>query len=171
MSNSFTERTAQNLLNVAQTRSFAAVLFRKQASKSRKAPGSNESKELFLTLSNEAKDAIRSKLLEGLAREQVNQTRNKIGDAIAEIARQYVDAGKIDPFPLCACSADSLREHQVRSGWSSLQPCSRQASPMIPACGNARSGYSQLRRGLSKNNTKAPFKKCLAKASRIAVWM
>ncbi len=75
-----------------QTRSFAAVLFRKQASKTRKLPGSNENKELFLTLSPEARGAIRSKLLEGLAREQINAVRNKIGDAIAEIARQYVDA-------------------------------------------------------------------------------
>ncbi|KIV78225.1 hypothetical protein PV11_09963 [Exophiala sideris] len=77
------------------TRSFAAVLFRKQASKTRKIPGSNESKELFLSLSPDAKGAIRSKLLEGLGREQVNAVRNKIGDAIAEIARQYVDAGEM----------------------------------------------------------------------------
>ncbi|EXJ75736.1 uncharacterized protein A1O5_00243 [Cladophialophora psammophila CBS 110553] len=77
----------------SSTRSFAAVLFRKQASKQRKIPPSTDSKELFWSLSPEAKTAIRSKLLEGLAREQVNQVRNKIGDAIAEIARQYVDAG------------------------------------------------------------------------------
>ena len=77
-----------------QTRSFAAVLFRKQASKQRKVPPSNDSKELFWTLSGEAKGAIRSKLLEGLAREQVAPVRNKIGDAIAEIARQYVDSGE-----------------------------------------------------------------------------
>ncbi|EXJ64887.1 hypothetical protein A1O7_01226 [Cladophialophora yegresii CBS 114405] len=76
------------------TRSFAAVLFRKQASKQRKIPPGNESKELFWTLSGEAKGAIRSKLLEGLAREQVSPVRNKIGDAIAEIARQYVESGE-----------------------------------------------------------------------------
>lgn len=76
-----------------QTRSFAAVLFRKQASKTRKSPATGENKELFLTLSDEAKLAIRTKLLECLARELVNSVRNKIGDAIAEIARQYVDAG------------------------------------------------------------------------------
>ena len=70
------------------------MLFRKQASKQRKVPPSNDSKELFWTLGGEAKGAIRSKLLEGLAREQVVSVRNKVGDAIAEIARQYVDSGK-----------------------------------------------------------------------------
>ncbi|KAL6250246.1 importin subunit beta-3 [Rhinocladiella similis] len=79
----------------ASTRSFAAVLFRKQASKNKKLPGTNENKELFLTLGPEARGAIRSKLLEGLAREQVHAVRNKIGDAIAEIAREYVDANEM----------------------------------------------------------------------------
>ncbi|KAG9777003.1 ARM repeat-containing protein, partial [Aureobasidium melanogenum] len=77
------------------TRSFAAVLFRKQASKTRKNPVTGENKELFLSLGTEAKQAIRSKLLECLAREQANPVKNKIGDAIAEIARQYVDAGEM----------------------------------------------------------------------------
>jgi len=74
-------------------------LFRKQASKSRKTP-TGESKELFLTLNAEAKGAIRSKLLEGLAREQVNAVRNKIGDAIAEIGREYVDSSTTQSFAL-----------------------------------------------------------------------
>jgi importin-5 len=49
---------------------------------------------MFLLLSDDAKAAIRSKLLECLAREQINHVRNKISDAIAEIARQYTDNGK-----------------------------------------------------------------------------
>jgi hypothetical protein len=73
-------------------RSFAAVLFRRQASKSQKTP-TGESKEMFLLLSSDARLAIRSKLLECLAGEQINHVRNKISDAIAEIARQYTDNG------------------------------------------------------------------------------
>lgn len=81
-----------NLMTI-QARSFAAVLFRKQASKSRKNPVTNESKDLFFSLSNEAKVAIRQQILRGLATEQVSHVRNKIGDAVAEVARQYTDNG------------------------------------------------------------------------------
>jgi importin-5 len=73
-------------------RSFAAVLFRRTASKSKKSP-SGESKEMFLLLNSDARNVIRSKLLECLATEQINHVRNKISDAIAEIARQYTDNG------------------------------------------------------------------------------
>lgn len=75
-------------------RSFAAVLFRRQASKSKKSPA-GESKEMYLLLSSGARLAIRSKLLECLATEQINHVRNKISDAIAEIARQYTDNGML----------------------------------------------------------------------------
>jgi hypothetical protein len=75
-----------------QMRSFAAVLFRRTASKSKKSP-SGESKEMFLLLNLDARNVIRSKLLECLATEQINHVRNKISDAIAEIARQYTDNG------------------------------------------------------------------------------
>lgn len=68
------------------------MLFRRQASKTRKT-ATGESKELFLTLSEDAKVAIRTKLLQGLATEQINHVRNKIGDAIAEVAREYTDNG------------------------------------------------------------------------------
>jgi importin-5 len=67
-------------------------LFRKQASKQKKV-GEN-SKELFWTMDDQTRNAIRAKLLEGLAREQNAPVRNKIGDAIGEIARQYVESGK-----------------------------------------------------------------------------
>ena len=77
-----------------QTRSFAAVLFRRMATKTRKLPGSEESKELFLTLQQPQKIAIRQKLLECLQNETLPKVRHKIGDAVAEVARQYADDGR-----------------------------------------------------------------------------
>lgn len=81
-------------LDLRQSRSFAAVLFRRVATKSRKAPGSEESKDLFTTLSQPHKDAIRQKLLDCLQNETLPHVRHKIGDAVAELARQYSDEGQ-----------------------------------------------------------------------------
>lgn len=78
----------------ASSRSFAAVLFRRIATKTRKLPGTEESKELFLTLLQPQKIAIRQKLLECLQNETLPQVRHKIGDAVAEVARQYADDGE-----------------------------------------------------------------------------
>ena len=50
--------------------------------------------ELFRTISQEAKHTSRSKLLDCLQHEQNNNCRDKTGDAVAEIARQYADLGK-----------------------------------------------------------------------------
>ena len=75
----------------AQTRSFAAVLFRRIAAKTRKTPDSEEAKELFLALSQQQKLAIRQKLLECFQSEAILLVRHKVGDAVAEIARQYSD--------------------------------------------------------------------------------
>lgn len=61
------------------------------ASKSRKVADSRDSKELFLVIAKEHAYAIRAKLLETLASEIDNSVRNKIGDAVAEIAREYSD--------------------------------------------------------------------------------
>ncbi|KAK5104604.1 importin subunit beta-3 [Lithohypha guttulata] len=83
-------------------RSSAAVIFRRVASKARKDPTTGENKELFLTLSNDAKVPIRTGLLQCLASEQISHVRNKIGDAIAEIARQYTDNGETWPELLSA---------------------------------------------------------------------
>ena len=59
----------------------------------RKLPGSDESKELFLTLQGPQKVAIRQKLLQCLQEETLPHVRHKVGDAVAEIARQYADDG------------------------------------------------------------------------------
>lgn len=64
------------------------------ATKTRKLPGSEESKELFLTLQQPQKIAIRQKLLECLQNETLPKVRHKIGDAVAEVARQYADDGR-----------------------------------------------------------------------------
>jgi CHAD domain-containing protein len=77
-------------------RTFAAVLFRRIATKSRKDPVTNETRELFMTLQVAQKTAIRQRLLECLDTESISQVRNKISDAIAEIARQYTDEGMLE---------------------------------------------------------------------------
>ncbi|MCJ1382400.1 hypothetical protein MMC17_005513 [Xylographa soralifera] len=81
----------------SSTRSFAAVLFRRIATKTRKITGVSEPRELFLTVGQQQKIAIRSKLLQCLQNELTPPVRNKIGDAVAEIARQYTDDG--EPWP------------------------------------------------------------------------
>lgn len=53
-----------------------------------------QSRELFLTLQKPQRDAIRTLLLQGMAAPSVvaqPSLRNKVGDAVAEIARQYTD--------------------------------------------------------------------------------
>ncbi|KAL4868828.1 hypothetical protein BDV12DRAFT_93912 [Aspergillus spectabilis] len=76
------------------TRSFAAVLFRRIATRTRKDPVTTESKELFSTLAPEQRLIIRQKLVTCLTNESVNDVRRKIGDAVAEIARQYTENGE-----------------------------------------------------------------------------
>ncbi|EIT73173.1 armadillo-type protein [Aspergillus flavus] len=79
------------------TRTFAAVLFRRISTKTRKDPVTNEAKELFSTLTGEQRLVIRQKLVTCLTTETVTDVRKKIGDAVAEIARQYTDNG--DQWP------------------------------------------------------------------------
>lgn len=76
-----------------QTRSFASVLFRRMSARQMKDPNSTESKELYFTLLQEQRLAIREKLLQSLNSETVAHVRNKVGDAIAEIAGQYAERG------------------------------------------------------------------------------
>ena len=61
------------------------------ASKTRKNPATNDLVEIFLSLGQNQKDAIGQKLLSCFPNEQVTSVRNKIGDAMAELARQYTE--------------------------------------------------------------------------------
>jgi len=76
--------------NDPTTRSFASVIFRRIASKARKLPN-DSTVETFLSLEAADGYVIRQKLLEALGTETTNSVRNKIGDAVAEIAREYSD--------------------------------------------------------------------------------
>lgn len=80
-------------MNHLQTRAFSAVLFRRIATKTRKDPATGEAKEVFLSLPNEQRVVIREKLVTCLTSESVIDVRKKVGDAVAEIARQYTDNG------------------------------------------------------------------------------
>lgn len=87
-------------------RAFAAVLFRRIAGRTRKVPGGNgeegEAEDLFWSMSEAQKRAIREVLLECLSGEREGQVRNKVGDAVAEVARQYtVSGGQLDAL-LCS---------------------------------------------------------------------
>lgn len=75
-----------------QVRSFAAVLFRRIASKSRKTD-QGQMAEMFISLTKDQAGVIRQKLLECLVNESDKLVRNKISDAVAEVGRQYSDAG------------------------------------------------------------------------------
>lgn len=75
------------------TRSFAAVIFRRIASKTRKNEA-GESLDLFISLTKDQAAVIRQKLLETLAAESERLVRNKISDAVAELARQYTENGQ-----------------------------------------------------------------------------
>ncbi|KAF2737961.1 importin subunit beta-3 [Polyplosphaeria fusca] len=70
------------------TRSFAAVIFRRQSSKQRKL-SDGQLRELFLSLPSDERDVIRAKLLQCLTTESDSSVRGKIGDAVAELARQH----------------------------------------------------------------------------------
>ncbi|KAF2000467.1 importin subunit beta-3 [Amniculicola lignicola CBS 123094] len=78
------------LAQETSTRNFAAVIFRRQSSKPRKA-ANGQTKDLFLTLPDAERDAIRAKLIQCLASETDSSVRAKIGDAVAELARQHTD--------------------------------------------------------------------------------
>jgi len=77
------------------TRNFAAVIFRRVAIKTRKVGDSpnGQLKDLFITLKEPERNAIQAKLLQALAHESTPSVRNKVSDAVAELARQYTEEG------------------------------------------------------------------------------
>jgi oligoendopeptidase F len=74
-------------------RSFAAVIFRRISSKTRKMD-TGETVDMMLSLSKDQAAVIRQKLLETLGTETDRAVRNKISDAVAELARQYTENSK-----------------------------------------------------------------------------
>ncbi|KAM0427764.1 hypothetical protein ACHAPT_007220 [Fusarium lateritium] len=101
------------------TRSFAAVIFRRISSKTRKIE-SGENVDLFLSLAKDQAAVIRQKLLETLAAESERLIRNKISDAVAEVARQYTETGEVWPellgalFQLSQATEPEKRENAFR---------------------------------------------------------
>ncbi|KAI5290828.1 hypothetical protein KEM52_000334 [Ascosphaera acerosa] len=67
------------------------------AMKHTRASTDSELQELFFNLSADQRVVIRQKLLEALTKETVAPVRNKVGDAVAEVATQYTDHG--EPWP------------------------------------------------------------------------
>ena len=67
-------------------------MFRRIAGKTQTKNG--EPKELYLLLSEQLQQHIRSVLLQSFGNETDRGARNKIGDAVAEIARQLADIGE-----------------------------------------------------------------------------
>ncbi|KAF2252589.1 ARM repeat-containing protein [Trematosphaeria pertusa] len=74
----------------SSTRTFAAVIFRRQSSKPKKT-AQGQTADLFLTLAEAEREAIRAKLLQCLAKESDPSVRGKVADAVAELARQHTD--------------------------------------------------------------------------------
>ncbi|SCO81749.1 probable beta karyopherin [Fusarium oxysporum] len=101
------------------TRSFSAVIFRRIASKTRKNE-TGESMDLFISLTKDQAAVIRQKILETLAAESERLVRNKISDAVAELARQYTENGDIWPellgtlFQLSQAPEPEKRENAFR---------------------------------------------------------
>ncbi|KAH6668610.1 importin subunit beta-3 [Plectosphaerella plurivora] len=80
----------------ASIRSFAAVIFRRIASKTRKTER-GDNVDLFFSLAKDQAAMIRQKLLETMAADIDRSVRHKISDAVAEVARQYIENGETWP--------------------------------------------------------------------------
>jgi importin-5 len=109
----------------AQVRSFAAVIFRRIASKTRKNEQGNVV-DVFISLAKEQALVVRQKLLETLVNETDKQVRNKISDSVAEVGRQYSDnstcpAGPPSRRAVCISPPALLNRKQTSHGRSCSQ--------------------------------------------------
>ncbi|KAK1066362.1 importin subunit beta-3 [Friedmanniomyces endolithicus] len=73
------------------TRAYAAVIFRRIATRTSKSAQTGEQTETFLQLNAGQRNEIRERLLQAYAGEAKAHVRNKIADAVAEVARQYTE--------------------------------------------------------------------------------
>lgn len=122
---------------------------------------------MFITLQPPHKEAIRQKLLECLQNEGLPHVRHKIGDAVAEIARQYSDEGECD-----RCSFQTRRLiqcFQSKAGGSFCTHYSSQASRKTQVNVNRLFAYSQRRQPLSRSNMKIVSFLRLRKVSKIVI--
>jgi len=128
----------------SQIRTFAAVLFRRIATKTRKAPDANKASELFLSLQHPQKNVIREKLLRCLELESQHNVRNKVGDAVAEIARQYTEEGTM-PGSFVPNEKWKLTQEQASNGRTCWEHFFSSATPQMWASEKLHSEYSRLR--------------------------
>ncbi|KAJ6153171.1 hypothetical protein N7497_007490 [Penicillium chrysogenum] len=157
-----------------QTRAFAAVLFRRIATKTRKDPATGDNKEIFSSLPSEQRIAIREKLVVCLTSETVTDVRKKIGDTLAEVARQYTDndeqwpellgvlfqasqspdSGVRKPHTVCLRPPPvSLRSSTKTLWWKSLPRVSRMIiSPYVGVRISAMEAFASLFRSISKKS-------------------
>lgn len=91
------------------------MIFRRIASKTRKTD-KGENTEIFISLPSEQAQVIRHRVLESLANESDRLVRNKVGDAVADIARQYSENGQstllslsLGPLYSALCPSQSSR--------------------------------------------------------------
>ena len=136
------------------------------STKTRKVPNKTEPTELFMTLQDPQKVLIREKLLQCMQTETIGHVRNKIGDAVAEIARQYSDDGQ---YQYVSLSALTLKQHLVQDsrGVTYSAHCFRRAN--LPTMLSEREpfGYLRPRLELSKSRTRRQFRAHSSRVSRI----
>lgn len=86
------------------------MIFRRIASKSRK-NDKGETVDIFVSLPKDQAAVIRQKLLEILTSETERAVRNKISDAVAEVARQFMESGALTV--LAGASRSGTRTYDV----------------------------------------------------------
>lgn len=108
-----------------QIRSFAAVIFRRIASKTRK-NDQGQVVDVFISLAKEQALVVRQKLLETLVNETDKQVRNKISDSVAEVGRQYSDASTCLPPSrrVCVLPMGFAKQKVQTNHGLSCSPCS-----------------------------------------------